>query len=563
MAGGLPGPRGQPAVQIVSITREGPVPTRSQATEASTAQVVIWPPEIAPEACVEGHQDVKLLAKMDQMVSGLLATPSSCSIIILKSHPKPIFVFNSSIRSRRWAQSRLVHGHILCNHSVCSHIDYNRSGDGEEERKRSDYIHPSLVRHQVILFFSTEMRRYYTNVNPDMQLEDTHVISSDMAFSEKGSGIRKECPSPLYSVPYETIENETHTLNSPLIQNMSASSREKVQAQESATSEDCSTASTHYESQPVSEYDSDSGLGNRTNSSNKKVNLFSKSKSMDKYGGKIHVASSGVSLTVPYNAVCKSAMRLTVSVLTSDQTRPALSANETLVSPMVSIGPGTSSLSKPVILSIPHCADMINGKWKFSIYQDTNDETLSPPQWEEIPFCHIWSGSQNNLHCSFSMEQSEASVNRLECNILIHQEEDTQSTVRLAVQTDVDKDMHIYKEIEPTTPVIYDNPPNFVQKENLKLYHKTRKHLCAALDQPNSKGNDWRLLAKHLQADRYINYFATKLSPTEHILDLWEARNTEESALNDLINFLRLMGRNDIVHYLEAPQISPTSVRPA
>lgn len=50
---------------------------------------------------------------------------------------------------------------------------------------------------------------------------------------------------------------------------------------------------------------------------------------------------------------------------------------------------------------------------------------------------------------------------------------------------------------------------------------------------------------------RYINYFATKPSPTEHILDLWEARHRDSGALTDLLNILRLMGREDAALVLE------------
>lgn len=51
---------------------------------------------------------------------------------------------------------------------------------------------------------------------------------------------------------------------------------------------------------------------------------------------------------------------------------------------------------------------------------------------------------------------------------------------------------------------------------------------------------------------RYINYFATKLSPTEHILDLWEARHREDSAITDLMNSLRVMGRMDAASLIES-----------
>ena len=50
---------------------------------------------------------------------------------------------------------------------------------------------------------------------------------------------------------------------------------------------------------------------------------------------------------------------------------------------------------------------------------------------------------------------------------------------------------------------------------------------------------------------RYINYFATKHSPTEHIMDLWEARHREDSAVADLMNSLRVMGRMDAAALVE------------
>jgi leucine-rich repeat transmembrane protein FLRT len=54
-----------------------------------------------------------------------------------------------------------------------------------------------------------------------------------------------------------------------------------------------------------------------------------------------------------------------------------------------------------------------------------------------------------------------------------------------------------------------------------------------------------------LISPRYINYFATKASPTEHILDLWEARHRDATAVTDLLNILRVMGRSDAASLLE------------
>jgi len=54
-----------------------------------------------------------------------------------------------------------------------------------------------------------------------------------------------------------------------------------------------------------------------------------------------------------------------------------------------------------------------------------------------------------------------------------------------------------------------------------------------------------------LNFDRYINYFATKPSPTDHILDLWEARNRDAGAVSELLVLLRAMGRTDAVAAIE------------
>ena len=71
------------------------------------------------------------------------------------------------------------------------------------------------------------------------------------------------------------------------------------------------------------------------------------------------------------------------------------------------------------------------------------------------------------------------------------------------------------------------------------------------LDAPVSLGNDWRMLAERLNVHRYIAFFATRPSPTEAILNLWEARNRESNATQGLLNILRGMGRFDAAHLLE------------
>ncbi|CAF1252486.1 unnamed protein product [Adineta steineri] len=89
---------------------------------------------------------------------------------------------------------------------------------------------------------------------------------------------------------------------------------------------------------------------------------------------------------------------------------------------------------------------------------------------------------------------------------------------------------------------IRQRQPTKSTKEISKLPSLIRQKLCVVLDPPNSLGNDWRMFANNLLGINYLQYFATKSSPTEHLLTLWEAR--QESLVN-MINVLNQIGRSD------------------
>lgn len=110
-----------------------------------------------------------------------------------------------------------------------------------------------------------------------------------------------------------------------------------------------------------------------------------------------------------------------------------------------------------------------------------------------------------------------------------------------------------------------------------KLPTSIKKKLASHLDVPCMRGNDWRMLASALSSDRYVvyswlqtgvffsmlfttfiircrhlNFFSSKPSPTEAILDLWEARiASDEAPVPELANILRAMGRLEAAVILE------------
>ncbi|CAG0883793.1 unnamed protein product [Cyprideis torosa] len=80
-----------------------------------------------------------------------------------------------------------------------------------------------------------------------------------------------------------------------------------------------------------------------------------------------------------------------------------------------------------------------------------------------------------------------------------------------------------------------------------------RSQLASVLDSPHPRGCDWQRLAQVLGMDRYLDYFSVRHSPTESILDLWEARHSgDRSSIIDLMNSLRNIGRNDAASIIES-----------
>lgn len=161
--------------------------------------------------------------------------------------------------------------------------------------------------------------------------------------------------------------------------------------------------------------------------------------------------------------------------------------------------------------------------------------------WQEIPFYHIWSGSQRPLHCTFSLERGSLAVSQLTCKICVRQVEGEGQIFQL--HTDIQEVMvtsekmlahtrahtdnaamqlHSYSNQYKgwsqcfLTPLLFQTlpphsplpsggtclPSSQVGPYAFRLPDSIRQKICASLDAPSARGCDWRLLAHSLGFDR-------------------------------------------------------------
>ncbi|KZC09608.1 Netrin receptor UNC5C, partial [Dufourea novaeangliae] len=177
---------------------------------------------------------------------------------------------------------------------------------------------------------------------------------------------------------------------------------------------------------------------------------------------------------------------------------------------------------------------------------------------QEVPHRRIWSSTRTSIKRSFRIEKTVGEM-RLSFELRASQCGFDEHALFLRIDLDfMKRNGSSGKRSTKTESSIVLRGKNSnrstesVVPRPFRFSKTLRKQLCQCLDPPSARGNDWRMLAQRLQVDRYVDYFATKASPTEHILDLWEAKHQEATALADLLNHLRLMGRVDAANVLES-----------
>ena len=217
-------------------------------------------------------------------------------------------------------------------------------------------------------------------------------------------------------------------------------------------------------------------------------------------GTRITVPKSTVTLTIPQGAVSPGRTQdIYVAVVTADRLKPR---NQTLITPVVqwSSGPVGRKLLKPVVLSVPHVSK-------------DNRRVIRV------------------LHCpDLEMDNAEWTVLPMDNNM----------------------------QVDPSyVHLVTDKSGAYVMisEANHEIMSKTTKiALCRCLVVPTCQGNDWRKLAEVLGLNHYSMHFANQPSPSEAILNLWEARNNSNDtkvALLKLEQLLKDINRPDAVVILQ------------
>ncbi|NWH62993.1 UNC5B protein, partial [Geococcyx californianus] len=389
-------------------------------------------------------------------------------------------------------------------------------------------------------------------------------------------------------------------------------------------------------------------------------------------GGRLTIPGTGVSLLVPHGAIPQGKFYEMYLVLNKAESGLLPSeGTQTVLSPAVTCGPTGLLLCRPVVLTIPHCADVGSSDWIYQLKTQSHqgnweevvtldEETLNTPCYcqLEAKSCHILL-DQLGTYVFVGESYSRSAIKRLQlaifaptvctsleyslkvycledtpdalkvmspCNasmgcpcfpklfVLVgrcclvplrmalgrrqpgttackvttrYSQASTELTCKICVRQ-VEGEGQIFqlhitlgevscKEVGGqqgstlgSRSILQRLAPSFSLQhassfDTLRSHHSgattttqlgpyafkiplsIRQKICNSLDAPNSRGNDWRLLAQKLSMDRYLNYFATKASPTGVLLDLWEAEHQDDGDLNTLASALEEMGKSEML----------------
>ncbi|XP_019725625.1 netrin receptor UNC5A isoform X4 [Hippocampus comes] len=165
--------------------------------------------------------------------------------------------------------------------------------------------------------------------------------------------------------------------------------------------------------------------------------------------------------------------------------------------------------------------------------------------YQEIPFYHIWNGSQRYLHCTFTLERLSLGTCELTCQLCVWQVEGEGQSFSL--DFNIAKDTRAVDSeflLMDTSATALAGPSAF------QIPYLIRQKICSSLDTPCPKGADWRMLAQRLKLERHMSFLASKASPTSAILDLWEAQHFHGGNINQLAAVMADIGKQEAMIFL-------------
>ncbi|XP_038140502.1 netrin receptor UNC5A isoform X3 [Cyprinodon tularosa] len=165
--------------------------------------------------------------------------------------------------------------------------------------------------------------------------------------------------------------------------------------------------------------------------------------------------------------------------------------------------------------------------------------------YQEIPFYHIWNGSQRYLHCTFTLERLSLSTCELTCQLCVWQVEGEGQS--FALDFNIAKDT---RSLDSEFLLMDSNATALAGPSAFQIPYLIRQKICSSLDASCPNGADWRMLAQRLKLERHMSFFASKASPTSVILDLWEAQHFHSGNINQLATVMADIGKQEAMIFL-------------
>ncbi|XP_047441023.1 netrin receptor UNC5A isoform X3 [Mugil cephalus] len=174
--------------------------------------------------------------------------------------------------------------------------------------------------------------------------------------------------------------------------------------------------------------------------------------------------------------------------------------------------------------------------------------------YQEIPFYHIWNGSQRYLHCTFTLERLSLGTCELTCQLCVWQVEGEGQSFSL--DFNIAKAVLSARSYQDTRALdsefllMDSNATALAGPSAFQIPYLIRQKICSSLDAPCPNGADWRMLAQRLKLERHMSFFASKASPTSVILDLWEAQHFHSGNINQLAAVMADIGKQEAMIFL-------------